>query len=273
MSNLKDNLQYGTKQYPVNAEVTSGLWRRCEPILKPKQLVSRFLKGIDLSLFETGDLKDRINLAINEAELALKTTITREKYKEKHPFDQNLYRKFIHMNANNRPIISMEKLAIVSSNNIDIFTVPADWIEAARFYQGQINVVPLTVVGATGIAQGSPTGAAGLVFIAAMMGGVRWVPSYWEIEYTAGLSNEEGQVPIVVNNLIGAITSIHILSELAALREHTSISVSHDGISQSSSTLGPQQYRLRIEELEKLKAEMIDQIRGTFASKFFVSNI
>ena len=171
------------------------------------------------------------------------------------------------------PVLQIDKLSIQSSNNINIFEIPADWIEAARFFQKQINVIPLTVVGATGISSGQPTGAAGLAFIAAMNGGIDWVPSYWEVEYTTGVCTKEGHVPLVVNELVGEIAAIEILGNLGALNKNTSVSVSHDGISQSSSNPGPAVYQTRIGELTAKKEELTKKIKRVIYNKYFVSNI
>ena len=89
-------------------------------------------------------------------------------------------------------------------------------------------------------------GNAGIAFLS-VMDGLNWVPAYWQINYTAGLSNREGSVPAIVNELIGCIAAIAILSEIAPLFFFTSQSQSQDGISQSSSGPGPRIYELRIE--------------------------
>ena len=264
---------YNTNAYPVLSTKTSGLLSRIEPILTPDKLVSRYLKGIDLSNYSTEELKDKISLAINQAEIVLDTTLTPVRRKEKHPFDYNTYKSFIHIMTNFGPILQIDKLSIQSSNNVNIFEIPADWIEAARFFQKQINVIPLTVVGATGISSGQPTGAAGLAFIAAMNGGIKWVPSYWEVEYTTGVCNKEGHLPVVVNELVGVITAIGILGNKGATNTNTSVSVSHDGISQSSSNPGPAVYQTRIAELTNEKQELTKKIRRVIYNTYFVSNI
>jgi len=264
---------YGNKAYPVLANKTSNLLTRIEPMLTPKKLVSRYLKGLDLSEYSNDDLKDKIHLAMNKAELLLDTTLTPVRRKEKHPFDVNLYKKFIHIMTNFGPVLQVDKLSIQSSNNINIFEIPPDWIEAARFFQKQVNVIPLTVVGATGISSGQPTGAAGLAFIAAMNGGIDWVPSYWEVEYTTGVCTKEGHMPVVVNELIGVIAAIEILGNLGPLNQNTSVSVSHDGISQSSSNPGPAVFQTRIGELMGEKEELVKNIRRVLYNKYFVSNI
>jgi len=264
---------YGTKSYPVLADETSNLLKRIEPILTPTQLASRYLKGIDLSDYTSDELKDRINIAMNKAELLIDTTLTPVKRREKYPFDRELYVKFIHIMTSFGPILEINKLSIQSSNDKNIFEIPPDWIEAARFFQKQVNVIPLTVVGATAINSGQPTGAAGLAFIAAMNGGIDWVPSYWEVEYTTGVCTKEGYVPMVVNELVGAIAAINILGNLGPQNINTSISVSHDGISQSSSNPGPNVYQTRIAELTAERDDLVKKIRRIFYNKYFVSNI
>jgi hypothetical protein len=264
---------YGTKSYPVLAVDSSNLLKRVEPLLTPEKLKSRFLKGIDLSQYDPDELKDKIDLAINEVELLIDTTLTPVKRKQKYAFDRELYINFIHIMTHFGPILQIDKLSIQSSNNKNIFEIPPDWVEAANFFQKQINVIPLTVVGATGISSGQPTGAAGLAFIAAMNGGIDWVPAYWEIEYTTGVCLKEGHVPLVVNQLIGAVAAIEILGNLGAQNLNTSVSVSHDGISQSSSNPGPAIYQTRIGELQAKKDELEKQLRRIFYNKYYLTNI
>ena len=264
---------YGTKSYPVGAEDSSEVLKRIEPILTPEKLVNRYLKGINLSQYSNDDLKDIIGIACDKTELLIGTTITPVKRKEKHPFDRSLYRSFIHIMSNFGPIMQIDKVCIRSSNDKNIFEIPADWIDAARFYQKQINVIPLTVVGATGVTQGQPTGAAGLAFIAAMNGGIDWVPSYWEIEYTTGVCMKEGQVPSIINELVGCLAAINILGNLGAQNKNTSVSISHDGISQSSSNPGPNLYQVRIGELMAERDQMVKKIKAVFYNKRFVTNI
>lgn len=279
MADFTNSKGYGTAMYPVHALETSGLIRRCESLLTPEQLVGRYLLGIPLT-FPNGDsftpdlLKDRIHLAVNEVETLIGRNINREQFKEKVPFDYALYRSFIHIRAEHGPITSIEQLAIVTSDNNNVFELPASWIETANFSKNQINVIPLLAAYGVNAVQGSSTGSAvgaGTVFLT-ILGGLGWVPAYWQITYTAGLSNKEGQVPVIVNDLIGTVAAMEVLSLIAPTNIFQSQSLSQDGISQSSSGPGPQIYRVRLEELEKKKTTLIAKIKGIFSSKFFVGN-
>lgn len=274
--NFTQTKRFGTAMYPVHAETTSGLIRRCEPFLTPELLRSRFLKGIRLQ-FQNGDsftddeLKDRIMLAMNEVELLLGATITREAFKEKAPFDYALYKAYIHIQSEHRPMVSLEHLAIVSADGNNIFELPVTWIEAANFSKGLINVIPLLAAYGVNSVQGA-VGNAGIAFLT-VIGGLNWVPAYWQINYTAGLSNKEGQVPVPVNELIGICATIAILSEIAPLNRWNSQSQSQDGISQSSSGPGPNLYARRIDELEKKKEDLTKKLKAIFSTRYFVGNI
>jgi hypothetical protein len=278
VNNFGQSKGFGTAQYPVHAQNTSGLMTRAEPLLTPEQLISRFLKGIPLTFvngdsFSVDDLKDRVYLASNEAEVLLGLTITREQFKEKAPFDSSLFNQYVHTRTEHGPIVSVEEMAIVSANGERIYVVPPDWIEAANFNKRLINVIPLLGAygfGQTTSSQGSNVG--GLAFLS-VLSGAGFVPAFFQTTYTAGLTSQEGKVPTPVNELIGTIAAIALLSEIAATNLLNSQSLSQDGISQSSSGPGPRIYVERISDLMAKRDELIKKLKGIFSSKFFVSNV
>src|SRR5271168_2442003 len=144
MADFTQSRTFKVAQYPVHAIETSGLLRRTEPFLTPELLKSRYLLGIPLTLangdkFTDEVLKDRIMMGMNESETQLGTTITREEFVDSLPFDWSLYKSFIHLKPRHSPIISLEDLSIVASNNEVIFTVPSVWVHPANFSIGQIN--------------------------------------------------------------------------------------------------------------------------------------
>lgn len=273
---FKQSKNYGTAVYPVHCDEASGLVKRSEALLTPEKLRSRFLKGIPLTFpngdtFSDDDLKDKIMLAINEAELLLNMTVTREGFRQKVPFDKSLYDAFIHVKTEHGPILTIERLHITSADRNSIFEIPPTWIETANFAKRLINVIPLLAAFGVNSVQGSVSNA-GIAFLT-IMGGLGWVPAYWEVQYTAGMSYKEGQVPVPVNELIGCIAAISLLSEIAPSNIYNSQSLSQDGISQSSSGPGPRLYEIRINELEDKKKTIISKLKGIFSGKFFIDNI
>lgn len=272
---------FSVSQYPVHATQTSGLLRRVEPFLTPELLRSRFLLGIPLTFpngekLTDGILKDRIMMAMSETEAQIGTTVTREEFKDKLPFDWSLYKSFIHLKPRHSPIISLEDASIVASNDEVIFKIPSLWLDMSNASIGQINCIPLLAAFGATNASGTPITAtnqgAGVAFLAiwGASGATTQVPAYWQLTYSAGLSNIEGQVPIIVNQLIGTNAAISILSEIAVLFFATSQSQSQDGVSQSSSTLGPRRFQVRIEELTKNRDELIKKIKGIFAKSYVI---
>ena len=266
----------GTAVYPVHADQTSGLLTRCEPLLGVDKFKRLFLKGIPLK-FRNGDqitdedLQDHLSWAMNETELLIGCPLTREAFRHKVPFDYALYKAYIHIVAEKGPIVSLEELAIVSADNNNIFTIPPTWVETTNFAKRLINVVPL--LAAYGVNQvGGAVGNAGIAFLT-VMDGLNWVPAYWQIKYTAGLSNTEGQLPIPVNELIGCLAAIKVLSMVASTNIFNSQSQSQDGISQSSSGPGPNIYNKRIQDLEDRKAELTKKLKSIFSSNFVFGNI
>ena len=284
MADYTQSRTFKTAEYPVHAIETSGLLRRTEPFLTPELFKIRYLLGLPFyllgpsaeELLRPENLKDRIMMAMNETESQLGTTITREEFVDKLPFDWSLYKSFIHIKPRHSPIISLESLAIVASNDEVIFQIPSVWIDMANASIGQLNVIPLLAAFGATNATGTPITAtgqgAGIAFLAiwGASGATTQVPSYWQVSYSAGLSNREGQVPVIVNQLIGTNAAINILSQLAMFFFTTSQSQSQDGISQSSSMLGPRIFALRIEELIKNRDELISKIKGIFAKKYVI---
>jgi hypothetical protein len=282
MSDYSQSRTFKTAGYPVHAISTSGLLRRVEPFLTPELFFERYLRGIPFQFLlpeqkpTSEQIKDRIMLAMNEVEALIGTTITREEFVDKLPFDWSLYKSFIHLKPRHSPIISLESLAIVASNDEVIFQVPSVWVDMANASIGQLNVIPLLASFGATSATGTPITAtgqgAGIAFLAiwGAAGATNQVPSYWQVTYSAGLSNIEGSVPVIVSQLIGTVAAISLISQLATLFLYTSQSQSQDSISQSSSFLGPRLFQLRIEELMRNRDELVKKIKGIFARSYVI---
>ena len=176
MADFTQSRTFKTAQYPVHAIETSGLLRRTEPFLTPELFESRYLLGIpnfiyNKHVFTPEVLKDRIMMAMNETEGQLGTTITREEFVDKMDFDWSSYIKaFIHLKPRHTPIISIESLAIVASNDEIIFQVPSVWIECSSLSMGYVHVVPLLAAFGASSTTGSPitvtNQGAGIAFLA-----------------------------------------------------------------------------------------------------------
>ena len=275
MADFSESKSYPTSTYPIHAKQTSGLFARVEPMLTPSKLITRYLKGIPLvfndgSKLSNEDLKDRINMAMNEFEALTGLFISPVVIKQKFPYDRNLYRHYMHFKAERSPMISLFNLSIVSADQNEIFNIPLEWIETARFAHGQVNVIPLL---STYVSGGfAASGSAGIALLSILENSFHFVPSFWEMEYTTSLCTKDGKVPSIVNQIAGMIAAIDILSEKAADNPDTSVSISRDGISQARSGPGAAKYKARIEDLEAKKDKLIEKLKGMFSRKYFVGN-
>lgn len=285
MANYDDSKRFGqeikdgvkeshdpTNAYPVESVFTSGLLKRIEPIVTPELLKSRYLKGIDVSSYTNEEIKDHINMAINEVELMSNLSLDKVQFKERKPFDRDHYREFVYFKMNNGPILSIERLSVESSNGENIYNLPPDWIEMGLAHKRQINLIPiLSIFGAAGLQDGQASNA-GLIFLQAI-NNFQWMPAFFTVVYTCGVCHAEGSLPIVLNDILGITAAIEILSAAQTKIKYNSTSISQDGISQSASGQGPQTYQARIEFLETKREKQLAKIKAEFSQKYFLSNI
>jgi hypothetical protein len=262
--------------YPVHTTSTSNLLKRVEPVIDPRELRNRFLKGILERLpkgmnYTDEDLKNRIDRAINELELDLGTPVFAEQVRDRLIYDFNLYKQWIKLRAQHAPILVINSLSITDSSNSLIFTLPASWLETTGLYRGDINVIPLLSSYGASLTQGTLGG--GLAYLTILAQSVTFIPAYWQLDYLAGISATPGQVPVPVNELIGIMATKRILSEIAANNINTSISLSSDGISQGSSNPGTSIYNQRNEDLEVQRVKLLREIRLCYLKKYFVGTI
>jgi hypothetical protein len=257
----------------------------CEPLITPGDLKDIYLAGIQLYYgwkdpvtgkakpIEDPQIAKFIDKAISKAEALTNVTIFEHQIEERLQFDYSEYKSFGYMRVSHGPVSSVEKLAIIPSNGIELFNVPIEWIDQGQFKHRQINIVPLTYAIQTGqVSAGFYSSYSGINHLFALIGaGYNWIPSYWQITYTVGFPR--GEIPKMINNLIGILAAIDILSSLAAARPGTSSSsLSIDNMSQSISGAGQDIYRQRIEDLVADKDVMIGKIKAKFRTKYNADN-
>ncbi|MBA3351556.1 MAG: hypothetical protein H0U23_03870 [Blastocatellia bacterium] len=258
-------------------------WRRTEPLLTVEKLVSRHLFGIPLvsgvkdpftgrpQVMTPDMLTDYIDRAVSEVEFETGATIFPTQFEERMPFDRCEYASHGYMRLLKRPVASIELLTISPSNNGDVFAVPTEWIDVGQLYHGQLNILPLTAAlnGRTG--EGTITSAGGPALLA-ILGNQHWLPSYWKVRYSAGFPN--GMVPKVVNDLIGTVVAIEVLSLLGPTNgKNQGSSLSIDGMSQSISSPGPNIYTVRLGDLEKKRMMLTQKLKAALGLKLFSGNV
>lgn len=248
-------------------------WSRVEPLITPDQLRRRFLLGIPLISFipnpitnerdewTNEDLADHIIRAVAEVELETGLTIFPVQFDEKHPFDRNWWAAHGYVRVWNRPVSSVDKLAFTPANNQDIFVVNKDWIEAANFHKGQINLIPMVpAVAATFISGSNLTNQSGAAYLQ-LFQGLAWIPAIVRVVYTCGFP--DGRIPRILNELIGVVAALDILSGILPTFRGTSYSLNIDGMGQSQS-FSPQVLLSRIEFLTTKKDSLVKKLKNVY---------
>lgn len=274
-ADYSESKSFGNKMYPVDAKYTTSLHERCEPLVTPDLLISRYLKGIpkaDIESYTNEELEDQINLAANEFELETNLTITRVQRHQRIPFDRSLYRSFVYIKTDHGPIMSVEQIQIQSSNGESIYNLPPDWIEMGLAHKRQLNLIPiLSIFGAAGLKDGQASNA-GLIFLQAI-NNFAWLPAFFTVQYTTGISNKDGEIPVIANHIIGLNAAIEILSDIQTKNRYNSTSISQDSVSQSASSAGPRIYDKRIDDLTAKRDKLMKKLKAIFHQKYFLSNI
>lgn len=152
-----------------------------------------------------------------------------DKAEPAYDYDVRRYRNWGFLQLRERPIISVERVALVLPNGQTVVEFPKEWIKVYP-EAGQINIVPyagdptvMTIAGATGSYYPLLTGQFRRNF-----------PQAIYVDYTAGML----EVPADIKAVIGKMAAIDVLGIAgdAILAGVASISTSVDGMSQSFST-------------------------------------
>ncbi len=270
----------GPALFPLYAVDSS--WSHLEPLITAQELRDTVLWGlvlqaglVDPATGKKAVLRDPqidrfIINAVALAETEVGISIFPNQHTEKLPFDATEFRALGYFKIKNRPISSVEKLAVTPANGIDIYVLPNDWIEVATLPTGQINIVPINIATT---AQGNfvPMQSGGGAFFLSILGSRSWIPAFWNLTFTTGYP--DGKIPRVVNELIATIAAIEILGALAAtFFRNGSHSLGLDGLSQSISM--PQNpFQLRIQELMDKRKMLTRKLRALYGLAMFSNSV
>lgn len=262
--------------------VAAQEWGRVEPLITPQQLKDYFLFGIPLysmapdpvtglrAEVTTEMLKSHIERAVAQAELDTGLTIFPVQYDERHPFDRNFWLNFGYTRVEHRPVASLEKFAFTPASGNAIFEINLQWVDNAQFHKGQINLIPFVpAVAAQFVPTGNSSGN-GSAYLQILQG-ISWVPSLVETKYTAGFP--DGKIPVIINEVIGTIAAMNVLSMLQATFRFTSNSINIDGQGQSQAGPGPTVYQGLIDSFAQKKDSLVKKLKNIYGLQIFSSNV
>ena len=153
-----------------------------------------------------------------------------------------------------------------AANNV-IVDIPKEFIHVNP-QEGTVQLVPAFGTNLSGFIVSALTGTQ----YWALANSLGQFPGAVRIKYVAGF--EEDRIPAMIVGLVEAVAAYRMLSVLGPiLFPHNSVGISIDGVSQSTSTPGPAFLNQRLQELEKIKDQMMDAARGYYQRKFLIDFI
>lgn len=262
--------------YPLQCLASSDSLNRVEPLVTAQILRKQYLLGINLMspLTKQGltddDIKDFINRAVNEAEVSLGISVAENVRQYRGPYDrtQNLY--YIYTELPYKPVTSILKWSIQSSDGNDIYIFPPSLIETGNAQMGQLSLGFSTVPANSPIIADGFYGNAGYVLIRSLA--AYTMPAFYLVQFVTGFP--EDKIPLPINELIATIAALAILSMIAPIiRPITSAALNIDGLSQQVTSPGPLWLQQRMAELTAKRDNLIQQLRNYFYTNLVVSNV
>ena len=217
----------------------SRIYSRFEPIMDIARFKNNYLFGVDLRDADGNTMDDSIidgylNAAIDYLEQELRCTI--EPRDEVHYADYyyQRYRKFNYIQLPLYPIVKNSVVGVRLHFDEDIgIDFPQEWFKVYET-SGQIQLLPtVSTLSHVLIAQ------AGQLIPRAITS--QYGPQLLKITYKAGIADENGKVPPLINQAIGLYASIYLLQMLGDIGPGgspgiSSQSLSLDGMNQAITT-------------------------------------
>jgi hypothetical protein len=248
---------------------------RSGPLLSVEELRSDFLFGIPLRSAITHEemsdetLKRFISRAVSDFETETRLSVSPKRFVDRWDYDRtNDYYNSSPRQLTRFPLIKIEEIAAIMPGRPDTdtpLTYPTNWITP----QGDTGLVRMVPVNGASLA--AAISFSGVFGYGIMMGSTR-IPNFWKITFVAGM--EHDKIPHVVNELIGTKVAIKVLSAIGpSANPASSWSIGGDGLSQSVSTMGPQQFTVRMNELQQAELKLTAQIKNHFNTDMYLFSI
>lgn len=256
---------------------------RFSPMVTPAMMRGRSLFGIPMKSSFTGQevtdeqLQQYINEAISEVEHVLDLYITPQDFEDRYDFYRHgmtwnyNYLKLRHPNV--LTVTAVELAFTNEDKNFDgnsaaLIQFPLEHVHVMP-EEGVIQLVPAFGTSLSGFLLSAFSGTQ---FHALRAMGINDFPGGLRVKYTCGF--EEGKIPALIVGLIETIAAYRMLSVLGPiLFPHNSVGISIDGVSQSTSTPGPAFLKQRLDELDKVKNELMDAAKGYYQRRFLVDYV
>lgn len=290
-SDLKDAKRGVGSHFPEKAIDAAGL-KRVEPVLTGKELRKRWLFGLPLISPMTKekvtdeDLNDYINRAMNAVEDDTNLDIAPVIRRHRLPFDPAMYHQFIYTEIPNKPIQKVLSFAICGAsysgtgepnesaqypNGGQIYSIPLNWLDMGNAQRGVLNITPLSPAFAS-VGANTAIGASGATLLQ-FIGSQGWVPNFFNVECLHGYCDEQGNVPVKINEVIGMKAAMLVITNLLPLYRFASQSLGIDGLSQSINDQAYALLQTKHQMLSDMYKDAIKKLRTKTGNNLFSSNV
>lgn len=261
----------------MNQGVHQPGFERVGPIITAERFKKEYLFGVPLVASLTGEkieddtLVKFILKGIGEFETSVRVPVHPVKIIDRFDFERADDLRFGTRRFTRWPVIKVEGLdALWPGRNESLGSVDEGLTQEINYPTSWV-----TLQGDTGLFRIIPNSGslvnADVNFLASsayrtvVLGGLKSWPNLWRVTYIAGF--EKDCIPDIVNDLIGIMAAIKLLSQLGpAIFPVASQSVSIDGMSQGTGTGGPQWLSQRISELSAERDRLVTQLKQHYAT-------
>lgn len=247
----------------------------------PASMRQTVLFGLPLRSFLTGEeisdtaIQHYIDEAISEIEHTLDLYITPVTFSERHDYSAHLqWWSFGYMKVGHGPILDVQKFQLTFNNgtgspgSFPLINIPLEYVHVQPM-DATVQLVPANGVTISGFVASLYSG---LAFHALGAGGINNWPGAILVEYRAGFPL--GQVPALLVGLIENLAAFRLLSIMGPiLFPHNGVSISIDGTSQSTSTLGPAFLQNRLKDLQDMIDKQMDAAKGYYQKRFLIDYV
>ncbi|MBO75980.1 MAG: hypothetical protein CME17_00995 [Gemmatimonadetes bacterium] len=205
-------------------------------VLTVDELKTNYLFGLDMtddqgnefpeSLYEWY-IKSAVSLAEQQLDLPIRPIKFSEEPEQLDLFRQD-YNKFVQLQLNNFPVLSVEEVKIVVPTDQTVINYNLDWLQIDKI-AGQLNIIPGS--GNSGV---MALGAAG-VMLPFYYRSTNYLPLVFKVKYTAGFTD----VPYSIKNYVGmmaAIGPLHLAGDLIIGAGISQQTIGMDGLTQQISS-------------------------------------
>jgi hypothetical protein len=250
---------------------------RTEPLIDAQRLKDEFLFGVPLQSSLTEEklpmrvLDSAIRKAVGDVETSVHIAVSPIRLEDRFDFERADDLSFGTRQLTRWPVLQVEHLRALWPGRNDVLSqfgqensgevdYPTSWV-SLQGDSGLIRVVPNT----GSIVAADASFLSSSAYRSIVLGGLKSWPNMWRITYVSGFRHDH--VPVIVNDLIGTLAALKILGMMGpAVFPVNGQAIGIDGMSQSTSTAGPQWLAGRCAELTADRDRLVLQMKSYYGT-------